>query len=95
MSPDSQSYAHVDYLIDIGDFSVMNQVMSSFLSRCRLPNIIINKKVNVTSSDKKLDSEIVDSLITRCVDSGFISLDYTPEIGKMVSKLLPAEFELG
>ena len=94
VSPDERRDVQVDYLIDIGDFSVMNQVMSSFLSRCRLPNVIVNKKVNVTSADKKMDAEIADSLMGQCVDSGFISLDGASEVEQMVSKGLPAEFDL-
>ena len=49
----------IDYLIDIGDYSVMNQIMSSFLSRCRLPNIIVNKKVNTIPDVNKMDSSLI------------------------------------
>ena len=94
MLPDERRDAHVDYLIDLGDFSVMNQIMSSFLSRCRLPNIVVNKKVNVTSADKRMDAAIADSLMEQCVDAGFISLDTAPVIELMVSRHLPSEFEL-
>ena len=73
---------------------MMNQVMISFLSRCRLPNVVVNKKVNVTSADKKMDAELADSLMGQCVDSGFISLDGAFEVEQMVSKGLPAEFDL-
>ena len=94
LSPDERHDAQVDYLIDIGDFSKMNQIMSSFLSSCRLPNIIVNKKVNVTSADKRMDAELADSLMGQCVEAGFIALDGAPEIEQMVSKGLPAEFDL-
>ena len=94
VSPDEQRDAQVDCLIEIADFSLMNQVMSSFLSRCRLPNIIVNKRVNVTSADKKMDPAIADSLMEQCVQAGFISFDCAPEIEQMVSKVLPAEFDL-
>ena len=94
MLPDDRHDAQVDYLIDIGDFSVMNQIMSSFQSSCRLPNIVINKKVNVTSAHKKMDADIADSLMEQCVEAGFISLDGAPVIEQMVSRVLPAEFDL-
>ena len=94
VSPDERNDAQVDYLIDIGDFSVMNQIMSSFQSRCRLPNIVVNKNVNVTSADKRMDADIADSLVDKCLDRGFISLDCVSEIEQMVSKELPAEFDL-
>ncbi|WP_186470016.1 tetratricopeptide repeat protein [Synechococcus sp. A18-25c] len=94
LSPDELHDAQIDYLIDIGDFSVMNQVMSSFLSRCRLPNIVVNKKVNVTSDDKRMDADVADSLADQCVEAGFISLDCAPEIEQMVSRGLPAELDL-
>ena len=86
--------AQVDYLIDIGDFSVMNQVMSSFLSTCRLPNIIVNKKINVTSAGKKMDAAIADSLMEQCVGAGFISLDCDPAIQQLISHVLPSKFDL-
>ena len=94
MLPDEQRDVQVDHLIDIGDFSVMNQIMSSFLSRCRLPNIIVNKRVNVTSTDKKMDAGLADSLMAQCVEAGFITLDGAPVIEQMVSSGLPAEFDL-
>ena len=49
ISPNSDNDIQVDNLIDIGDFSVMKEVMSSYLSRRRLPNIIVNKKVKITA----------------------------------------------
>ncbi|WP_186470019.1 lipopolysaccharide assembly protein LapB [Synechococcus sp. A18-25c] len=94
VSPDEQRDAQLDYLIDIGDFSVMNQIMSSFLSRCRLPNIVVNKKVNVTSADKRMDAGIAACFMEQCVEAGFISLDCASEIEQFVSKGLPAEFDL-
>ena len=94
VSPGERHDAQVDYLIYLGDFSVMNQIMSSFLSRCRLPNIVVNKKVNATSDDKRMGAELADSLMEQCVEAGFISLDGAPEIEQMVSKGLPAEFDL-
>ena len=72
----------------------MNQVMSTFLSSCRLPNIVVNKKVNVTSADKKMDADVVDSLMEQCVGAGFISLDCASEVDQMVSRELPSEFDL-
>ena len=86
--------SQLDYLIDIGDFSLMNQIMSSFLSRCRLPNIVINKRVNVTSVEKRMDAGLADSLMSQCVESGFISLDCAPEIQRMICRELPSEFGL-
>ena len=93
VSPDERRDAQVDYLIDIGDFSVMNQIMRSFLTSCRLPNIVVNKKVNVTSADKRMDAATADSLMEQCVEAGFISLDCASEIEQMVSKELPAYFD--
>ena len=94
VSPDERHNTQVDYLIDIGDFCVMNQIMTSFQSSCRLPNIVVNKKVNSTSADKRMDAELADSLMGQCVDAGFISLDGAPQIEQMVSKELPAVFDL-
>ena len=94
VSPDERGDVQVDYLIDIGDFSVMNQIMSSFLSSCRLPNIIVNKRVNVTSADKRMDATLCNSLMIQCVEAGFIPLDCASEIEQMVSMELPAEFDL-
>lgn len=84
----------VDFLVDIGDFSVMNQIMGSFLSRCRLPNIVVNKKVNETSDDNKMDVSLCDSLMEQCVEKKFLSLDCSSEIEQMVSRKLPADFAL-
>ncbi|QNJ18464.1 TPR repeat-containing protein [Synechococcus sp. A18-25c] len=92
LSPDELHEAQIDYLIDIGDFSVMNQIMSCFLSRCRLPNIIINKRVNVTPFKQKIDLALSDSLIMQCVDSDFLTRDSSSGILKMVSSGLPAAF---
>ena len=94
ISPDEYYESQVDFLIDIGDFSVMNKIMSSFLSRCRLPNVIVNKKVNVTSSDKKLDVSTANFFAEQCFEAGFLSLDSSPRIEQMVSRELPAEFDL-
>lgn len=94
LSINDREDAQVDHLIDIGDFSVMNRIMSSFLSRCRLPNVIVNKGVNVTSADKRMDARVADALMEQCVGAGFISLDYDPVIGQMISRELPSEFDL-
>lgn len=89
-----ESELKVDYLIDIGDFSLMNQVMSNYLSRCRLPNIVVNKGVNVTSDDKKMDSSLLLHLTEECIDAGFITHDSSPVIQDLVQKKLPAEYVL-
>ena len=94
ISPNSYNDIQVDNMIDIGDFSVMNKVMSSYLSRCRLPNIIVNKKVNITPEDKKIDANVTKSLVETCIKAGFISLDCSPAIGKIVTRELPASFKL-
>ena len=95
MMPYQQSNLSVDYLIDIGDFTVMNLVASSFLSRCRLPNIIVNKRLNSTSNDMKMDVSVAGSLLEECIESGFISRDSSPFVNQLVSQALPLEFELG
>ena len=80
LSSSYRSELQVDYLIDIGDFSIMNHVMSTYLSRCRLPNIIVNKKVNVSSRDRMMDSALSDLLMDECLDSGFIDCDSDQQI---------------
>lgn len=94
ISSEGQCDAQVDYLIDIGDFSVMNQIIGAFLSKCRLPNIITNKKVNVTSADKKIDVSLADSLTAECLEAGFVSRDCSPGVEQLVSRKLPLEFVL-
>ena len=94
LSPDDLCDIQVDHLIDIGDFSVMNQVMSSFLSRCRLPNVIVNKRVNATSVNKKMDAVLADALMAQCEEAGFLSLDCASEIEQMISRELPSELNL-
>ena len=37
---------------------------------------------------------IADSLMEQCVEAGFISLDGAPVIEQMVSRVLPAQFDL-
>ncbi|WP_236069785.1 tetratricopeptide repeat protein [Prochlorococcus marinus] len=88
----SASELKVDYLIDIGDFSVMNQVMSIYMSRCRLPNIVINKSVNVTSEDDKMEHSCLLQLAEECIDKGFIAYDSSPVIRDLVKKKLPTVF---
>ena len=94
MLPSEDQDKQIDYLIDIGDYSVMNQIMSSFLSRCRLPNIIVNKKVNTIPDVNKMDSSLSDSLMQQCMDAGFLSRDCSHEVEKIVSRKLPEEFDL-
>ena len=84
----------IDCLIDIGDFSVMNQVMTGFLSRCRLPNVIINKRVNVTLDKECMNNTVLQDLTNECIDSEFIVFDSSPEINKLVQLNLPAELSL-
>ena len=85
---------YVDHLINLSDFSVMNKIMTCFLSRCRLPNIIVNKMVNKTSVDKRMNSNHSDSFMDQCLQAGFISRDSSYQIGQIVSDELPEEFNL-
>ena len=65
----------VDHLVSIENFSIMNEVMSGFLTRCRLPNIVVNKSVNGSLPGCHVHSAVVDSLMAECVDSGFLDFD--------------------
>jgi tetratricopeptide (TPR) repeat protein len=85
----------VDFLIDISNFSVLDQIASLFISRCRLPNIIVNNVVNSTPQGRDLhDAEAIRLLMDRCTSEGFMALDNSPDIRSIVRTSLPNELSL-
>ncbi len=87
-----ESKLKIDHLIDISDFAIINKIMSGYLSSCRLPNIIVNKSMNVTSVDKLMQPSLIDELMSDCLEKGFLQHDNCQEVTNLVSHELPSDF---
>jgi len=90
----SKLNTNIDYLININSFFVLDQIMSFYLSRCRLPNLIISSRINATKDSYNLSSSRLNDLYLRCVDKGFIENDLRLYSQGAVIDYLPPEFQL-
>ena len=78
--------AKLDYLISINDFSLLNKITSSFLSRCRLPNVLVTKRYHVTPNAYKLDSDRLEKFCSLCMDEGFLAHDESTAVNDLLCK---------
>ena len=87
--------SNIDYLININQSSSMNRLMTYFLSRCRMPNLLVPKKLNVADNFRSMDKSKLRDLMKRCEDDGFLTFDLSAPVVGMIENKLPVEFELG
>ena len=77
-----------DYLLDLGDHSLLSQLQSSFLSRNRLPNLIVSKHFNITRSDFCMSDEDESRLLSEFSIEEFVHLDASDYVNSIrVSEL--------
>ncbi len=91
--PDSPHELADDYLIELGDHSLLNRIQSSFLSRNRLPNLIVSKRFNVTKSDFRMSKEEEASLLAEFSIDEFVHLDESRLVDSLRVSVLPPELD--
>ena len=76
-----------DYLLDLGDHSLMNQLQSSFLSRNRLPNLIVSKRFNIAKNDYRLTIDEIDRLLDQFPIEDFVCMDESDAVNSLSFRL--------
>ena len=95
---DSSSFPNnspvVDYLFDLNDSGLFHQVQSYFLSANQLPNLIVSKRFNVTTSDFRIPSVDLDALLSDYSLSDFVSHDNSEAVNQLRCQQLPRAFDI-
>jgi hypothetical protein len=80
----------VDYLLDLGENSLVNQLQSSFLTRNHLPNLIVSKRFNVTKADFRMSAADEDRLLNEFPIDDFVYMDESDFVNSLRVSKLPA-----
>ena len=80
-----------DYLLDLGDHSLLNQLQSSFLSRNKLPNLIVSKRFNITQGDFRMSAEDEAHLLNEFSIEDYVCMDESDAVNSLRASELPPE----
>jgi len=83
-----------DYLIELGDHSNLSKIQSSFLSRNKLPNIIVTKAMNVTRSKYRMSYQEEKKLLKRFPIDSYVRLDESKMINSLRSSFVPSALDV-
>ena len=87
----AQGEIAADYLLELGDHSLLNQLQSSFLSRNRLPNLIVSKRFNITKNDYRMSDEDEARLLREFPVEEFVRMDESSVVNSLRVSELPLE----
>jgi len=79
-------FSDIDAIYDIDDISGLGQLLSSFITANCLPNIIVEKRVNETLSEFKINDLDLAELLAQCKESGFLESDESPLVKSILEK---------
>ncbi len=79
----------VDALIEIDNNQLFYELNSFVLSRCRLPNLITEKKTNTLPKSSKLSDHQMNFLIEKCSEKGLLNYDSNQFLKRKIIKQLP------
>jgi len=85
----------IDALIKLGDFSNLRKIQSALLSSFLLPNIITSSRLNRSKDFETLDSELIDDLVSECVQRGYIEHDLSQQVQSLVLDTIPENLTNG
>ena len=80
-----------DYLLDLGDHGLLNQLQSSFLSRNGLPNLIVSRRFNVTKHNFRIPADDEARLLSEFSVDDFVCMDESDVVNSLRFTELPAE----
>ena len=88
---ESQGAIAVDYLLEIADHSLLNQLQSSFLSSNGLPNLIVSKRFNVTKADYRMSADDEARLLNEFPMEDYVCMDESDAVNSLRTLELPLE----
>ena len=80
-----------DYLLELGDHRLLNQLQSSFLSRNGLPNLIVSRRFNVTKHNYRIPADDEARLLSEFPVDDFVYMDESDVVNSLRFTELPAE----
>ncbi len=83
----------VDYLLELNEHSLLNQLQSSFLSRNKLPNLIVSKHFNMTKNEFRMSEEDEACLLSEFSIDDFVRLDESDLVNSLRVSELPSGLE--
>ena len=81
----------VDCLLELGDHTLLNRLQSSFLSRNRLPNLIVSKRFNVTKNNYRMSADDEARLLDEFYIDDFVCMDDSDAVNSLRTSELPPE----
>ena len=88
---ESQGEIAVDCLLELGDHTLLNRLQSSFLSRNRLPNLIVSKRFNVTKNNYRMSADDEARLLDEFSIDDFVCMDDSDAVNSLRTSELPPE----
>ena len=80
-------------MFDINNNSAVSRIQSSFLSRNKLPNIILSQKFNMTKGAHKLSTDQEKKLLSEFLIDDFICFDKAVEINSLLESQVPSDLD--